>query len=396
MAEILVMPKLGLTMEEGALNAWLVNEGEEVTVSQPLCEVETEKLSTEVESPFSGTLLRTIAPASSVPVGAPIAIIGEPGEDIGHLSLHGEEKPADPEVSTQPTAEQSETTAEADVVSSPGQGQFASPVARKMAKSHGIDLDSIDGSGPRGRITRADVERAVEDSSTGRVQPLNDDSIEKPSAMRRAIAANMSASAIIPQFTLERDVDVTRLDSYLHDLFAHEGDSGRPTLADAVANAVAKALPDHPGFLTSWEEEGVRRRTQVNLGVAVALADGLVVPVIEGADTLSLPEITERRRELQKQVTAGTAPSLSAQPAVFTLTNLGSLGVDRFHALVSPGESGILAIGRMRKQGDSRTVTLALSCDHRVVDGADGARLLGAIAATLEADQPSEVFGGEG
>ena len=395
MAEIIVMPKLGLTMEEGALNAWLVKEGEAVTLSQPLCEVETEKLSAEVESPFGGILLRTIAPASSVPVGAPIAIIGRSGEDISHLALHGEEVSTVLDGSVEPAVGQPKTSTAAEVTSSRVEGHVASPVARKMAKEHGVDLETIDGSGPGGRITRADVERAVDTFSPSRRQARSEDRLQKPSAMRRAIAASMSASAAIPQFTLERNVDVTGLNSFLRDLFANESSSRRPSLADAVASAVAKALPDHPGFLTSWDEEGLRVRTHVNLGIAVALADGLVVPIIQDANTLSLPEIAERRRELQKQVTTGTAPSLSAQPPVFTLTNLGSLGVDRFHALVNPGESGILAIGRMRAQGDSHTVTLALSCDHRVVDGADGARLLSAVAGTLEADQPAEAFGGE-
>ena len=140
MAEIIVMPKLGLTMEEGALNAWLVKEGEAVTLSQPLCEVETEKLSAEVESPFGGILLRTIAPASSVPVGAPIAIIGRSGEDISHLALHGEEVSTVLDGSVEPAVGQPKTPTAAEVTSSRVKSHVASPVARKMAKEHGVDL----------------------------------------------------------------------------------------------------------------------------------------------------------------------------------------------------------------------------------------------------------------
>jgi pyruvate dehydrogenase E2 component (dihydrolipoamide acetyltransferase) len=371
-AEVVVMPKLGLTMESGELVAWLKDVGEAITVGERLCEVETDKLTVEVESPAAGVLLARIEPAPGIPVGAPVAVVGAPGEDVSAISLFGP-SPAQvgksagplPAGSVQPQAPLRKTlTAVAP----------SSPAARRRAMELGIDVTRVQGTGPGGRVTLADIEAAARDStsmSPGESVP------DPPSRLRRATAEAMSISAGIPQFRLERDVDVTSL---LERLAAQA--APRPTIADAVIVAVARALTRHPAFLRSWDGGDIRQRDRVNIGVAVALDEGLVVPVLADADQLDIAGVAGARRLLQQQAKEGRV--VSSAPAVFTVSNLGPFGVDRFTALVNPPESGILAIGRVHAHDAGREVTLTLSADHRVVDGLDGARLLADVAEALE------------
>lgn len=238
----------------------------------------------------------------------------------------------------------------------------------------GVDVGRVRGTGPGGRVTLADVEEAAvrDDTGVSSAQPAT----ATPSPLRRATAEAMSISAGIPQFSLERDVDVTAL---LERLAALE--APRPSIADAVIVALACGLGRHPAFLRSWDNGVFRLRDHINIGVAVALDEGLVVPVLTDADQLGIAEVATARRQLQEQARAGRLGS-GAQ-AVFTVSNLGPFGIDRFSALVNPPESGILAIGRVRGAGLRREVTLTLSADHRVVDGLDGARLLADVARTL-------------
>lgn len=401
MAEVVVMPKLGLTMEHGELVAWLKEVGEAVGVGERLCEVETDKLTVEVESPAGGVLLARVEPGAGVPVGAPVAIVGEPGEDVSTIALFDPSKPfaetpAAPfaETPAAPFAETPAAPAQQSAAGPPANTPAAvpaadspsSPAARKRARELGVEVSLIRGSGPGGRVTLADVEAAAGDGGAGRDGTAGPASTQvtpgrtaavTPSRLRRATAEAMSISARIPQFSLERDVDVTGL---LEALAAHP--PPRPGLADAVIVAVARALTRHPAFLRSWDDGQIRSRDRVNIGVAVALADGLVVPVLADADRLDLAQVASARRQLQEQARRGRLAS-TAQ-AVFTVTNLGPFGVDRFRALVNPPEPGILAIGRARERNSKQEVTLTLSADHRVVDGLDGARLLADVAEALE------------
>ena len=377
MAEVVVMPKLGLTMEHGELVGWLKEVGEAVSLGERLCEVETDKLTVEVESPAPGVLLARIEPGAEIPVGAPVAIVGAPGEDISAIRLfdhsdpladtpavpvleHSAESPADPR-------------AAANLAGSP-----SSPAARKRAAELGVEMSLIRGTGPGGRVTLADVEAAARD---GGVKSGGPAAPAAPSRLRLATAEIMSISAGIPQFSLERDVDVTDL---WQALAARE--APRPSIADAVIAALARALTRHPAFLRFWDHGEIRAHDRINIGVAVALDDGLVVPVLPDADRLDIAEVAAARRQLQEHAKRGRLPS-SAQ-AVFTVSNLGPFGVDRFTALVNPPEPGILAIGRTRARAARQEVTLTLSADHRVVDGLDGARLLAEVADTLEEGIP--------
>jgi pyruvate dehydrogenase E2 component (dihydrolipoyllysine-residue acetyltransferase) len=372
-AEVVVMPKLGLTMEHGELVSWLKEVGEAVSVGERLFEVETDKLTVEVESPAPGVLLARIAPAPGVPVGAPVAVVGAEGEDVSAIRLFDlSNQPADspavpaPARSTEPQADPRAAVNSADSPSS--------PAARKRARELDVELALIRGTGPGGRVTLADVEAAAQDSRAASNGPT---ASAAPSRLRRATAEIMSISAGIPQFSLERDVDVTGL---LQALAARE--APRPGIADAVIVALAGALTRHPGFMRSWNDGEILAHDRVNIGVAVALDDGLVVPVLADADRLGIAGVASARRQLQEQAMRGRLAS-SAQ-AVFTVSNLGPFGVDRFTALLNPPESGILAIGRARVRDTRQEVTLTLSADHRVVDGLDGARLLADVAETLE------------
>lgn len=375
MAQVVVMPKLGLTAREGLLSSWLVEVGGAVAVGGPLCEIETDKITAEMESPGEGTLLARIDPDVVVPVGAPIAVIGAPGEDVAHISLFDAAAAA---AATGPAGGAEETS----VAVAPEAGRVAaSPAARRRAEEIGVPLGSVLGTGPGGRITLEDVEAVgVPAGSAGVAR-------EEPTRLRRAIAEAMSLSAAVPQFTLEREVDVTDLLERLEGSADPQG----PGVADAIAVATARAIRAHDVFLRSWADGAFGRHPDVHLGVAVAVDDGLVVPVVRHADRMSPRAFAAARRRLQEQTRAGKLASTEVRGAVFTISNLGPFGVDRFRALVNPPESGILAIGRVRELSGRRIVSLSLSADHRVVDGAQGARLLAEIAGPLE-EAPGELL----
>jgi pyruvate dehydrogenase E2 component (dihydrolipoamide acetyltransferase) len=372
-AEVVVMPKLGLTAKEALLSTWLVEVGGTVAVGDPLCEIETDKITNEMESPGAGTLLARIDPDVVVPVGAPIAVIGAPGEDVADISLFATPAPAGAASAEGDPAESAVAPAETGVAPAPGAGRIAaSPVARRRAEELGVPLESILGTGPGERITLDDVEAAgVRDTAVVS---------EEPSRLRRAIAEAMSLSAAIPQFTLEREVDVTDLLERLEG----SADPQVPSVADAIGVAAARAIRVHSAFLRSWADGAFARHDDVHLGVAVAVDDGLIVPVVRRADRMGAGTFAAVRRSLQERTRAGKLASAEVTGAVFTISNLGPLGVDRFRALVNPPESAILGIGRVREISGRRIVSLSLSADHRVVDGAQGARLLGEIARQLE------------
>jgi pyruvate dehydrogenase E2 component (dihydrolipoamide acetyltransferase) len=265
-------------------------------------------------------------------------------------------------------------------------------VARKRAGQLGVELTTVAGSGPGGRITMKDIDDAIAARShQGTATPAGSPALttvraaggrsEVPSRLRSAIATAMSLSAAVPQFSLERDVDVDDIRSIL------AGSIGRdvsPSLADAIGVATARAIGRHEIFLRQWDEGLFRYADGVHLGLAVAVEDGLIVPVLRDADRLSVEAFSIARRDLQARTLAGKLGSDEVFGAAFTISNLGPFGVDRFRALVNPPESGILAIGRARGVEGRLVVTLTLTADHRVVDGAQGARLLGEIARHLE------------
>src|SRR5919108_1075382 len=368
MPQIVVMPKMGLTATEAELSSWLVEIGQGISEGDLLCEIETDKITNEVESPASGVLLMRIEPGVVVPVGEPIAVLGAPSEDVSGIRLYGSEAERVSAPAAGPEAREEERSDEA------ARGRVkSSPAARQRAQELGVPLHEGVGSGPSGRVTLEDGEAASE--STERAY-------EEPTRLRRAIARSMSLSASVPQFSLERDVDVGALAAGLEDY--HPSDETRPGIADAIGVALCRGLRSQPRFLRSWVGDRFEIHREVDVGIAVALEEGLIVPVMRGADRLTVAEFAVGRRDLQERVRKGRLSSGEASGAVFTLSNLGPLGVDRFTALVNPPESGILAVGRVHSRAGRRDLSLTLSADHRVVDGADGARLLAGIAHSLE------------
>jgi len=374
-------------MDEGRIVAWHKREGDAVAAGEVLFEVETDKATMEVESPAAGTLRRILYSAdSSAPVATVIALISDTADEPLPSELLGAELPkpslrADPQPSSaggppgalgpseaQPLAESSE-----DRVRS-------SPAARKRAQELGVDISKVHGSGPGGRVTMEDVETA----STSPAAPSGERR-EPLSRMRRAIAERMTRSVREqPQFSISRDVDM----SAANEARTKAGAS----YTDAIVAACAKALRDHPRLRGRIEDDALVISDAIHVGIAIALDDGLLVPVLRDADRKDLSKLARERERLEQHARAGKLAEHELGGAVFTVSNLGTLGVDRFTAIVNPPEAAILALGRVTdrviaKDGSALVrpvATLTLSVDHRVADGATAARYLTAVAERLE------------
>lgn len=368
-----ILPKLGLTMDEGRVVAWHRAPGDLVREGDVLFEVETDKATLEVPSPVAGVLRRILVPMDAVaPVATVVALITtSPDEPI-------DEPAAVPAAPSPPPA------ARPAGPGTPAGGaatSFAtSPAARKLAAALGVDLAAVrPASGTR--ITTEDVEAAANatprQTAGERRVPLT--------RMRRAIAEAMTRSSReAPQFSIERDVDLGGTDAARQAVGA--------SYTDIVVAAVAKALAGHPRLRARFDGDAIVERDGVHVGLAVALDDGLIVPVIRDADRKDLGALARERQRLEQGARAGRLAADDLSGAVISVSNLGPLGVDRFTAIVNPPEAVILAMGRVRDRVVVRdgtpavrpTVTLTLSVDHRVADGADAARFLADVAKHLE------------
>ncbi|MDX6593578.1 MAG: hypothetical protein QOJ13_2774 [Gaiellales bacterium] len=402
MAELIVLPKLGLTMEDGKVSAWLAGEGDEVRAGQAVVEVETYKATVEVESPIDGVLLAALPPGTVAPAGATIGVVGAPGEDAAGLLWEGDGNGTRVAVRTPPP----------DLPTPSQQRVIASPVARKRAVELGIDLGTVHGTGPGGRIQLSDLEVATErvgspvaspdqsapttaggaspGSALNRTDPTSRELPMTP--MRRAIAASMSASAAIPQFTADAEVDCSVL---MHLQEALRGVGVSLSISDVLTAAVARSLSAHPALTRVFTDTGLIRHEEISIGIAVAIDDGLLVPVIHDAGSRSLAGIAAERRRLTKAAHAGRLSERDMTGGVFTISNLGPLGLRRFRALVHPGEAAILAVGAVTDRPFAVEgalvvrpgLSLSISCDHRSVDGAHAARFMGYLVEAIE--QPS-------
>ena len=356
MARPVRMPPLGATTDELRILRWLKPVGSAVAQGEILLEVETDKATLEVEAAVSGTLLAVLhGPGDEVAVGETLGFIGEPGEDV----------PA----------------AEAPV---PARKRQAVPVARKLAQEHGIDLGSVDGSGPGGRIEKQDVLALIESAP-----PPEGETAVSPH--RRAVAERLTRSVqTIPQFSASVDVDMTRAAA----LLASERGGGLAglTYTHLLLRATAAALREQSGLNRLWVSEGprVRELNRADVGLAVAGEETLLVVTIPEPDALGLPELVELTAHAESQAREGKVAS--AGPAAITVSNLGMFGVDRFAAIVDPDQTAILAVGAVADrlsavEGEARVVPrveLTLTVDHRVVDGVIAAKFLAAIRASLE------------
>lgn len=390
MAVDVIMPAMGATQETGRLVRWFRREGDSITKGELLMEVETGKSVVEVEAPASGILARvTATPEDDIPVGQTIALILQAGEDPsggGGPPVAGGRRKAPARQTTKgaPVAPGSVASGSSSV------GRLlASPAARRLAKERGVELAGVQGTGPDGAVVARDVlspsPGVLVDSGAGAPAP--------PDPMRRIIGERMTLSKqTAPHFYLSMDVDMTGVEAR-RDALKQPGAGPAPSVNDFVLKAASQALAESPAMNAAWTEGSIRQFGEVNLGVAVAVDGGLVVPVIRNADRLGLDELARRSRELARQARSGRLKPGDCQGGTFTVSNLGMFGVDSFVAIIHPPQCAILAVGRVAPRvvphGDDIAVrpmlTMTLSADHRVVDGAIAARFLQRVRQHLEA-----------
>jgi len=397
MATKVVMEALSPTMEEGRLVEWKKNEGDAVAVGDVLAEVETDKAVMELVARAAGVLIKRLVPAgTTVPVAQPVAWIGAAGEAVpGEAASVNVEvmqvAPAQP-VAAAPVLPTTPAAKAAPIAVPVLSGRVkASPLARRIAAEQGVDLARVTGTGPEGRIIRRDLDDLASADATEGISLSTFEDIPL-SQMRKAIAKRLVQSiGPIPTFYLTAEVDMERAHDARTALLALD-DKGKFSFNDLIIRATAAALRQHPNVNAWWLDDHIRQWHDVNIGVAVAIDDGLITPIIRHADRKGLREISAEVREL-----AGRARAKKLQPdeytgATFSISNLGMFGIDEFTAIINPPEAAILAVGRIEQKAvvtDGRIearwrMRITLSCDHRAIDGASGAAFLKTLVGMLE------------
>jgi pyruvate dehydrogenase E2 component (dihydrolipoamide acetyltransferase) len=402
-------------MESGTIVRWLKAEGDSVERDEPLYELDTEKVTQEVEAPVAGVLLRILAgEGEEIEVGKPICVIGEPGEEApadgnGAAPAAAEPEPAaEPQAVAEPEpAAQSGPEPAAEAPSRPeppepnrdrpteGERLKASPLARRIAKERGIDLRRIDGTGPDGRIVAEDVERAAA-APAWEQKPVpvtaGSEAVQLTS-VRRTIARRLSEAWQAPHFAISMSADMRRAIELRERLveLTPEG-APRPTYSDVLTRICAAALLRHPDLNAHYEGDSVRLFQTANVGLAVAIPNGLVVPVIRHVETLSVAEVAAARAELVARTRESRLQPDDLEGGTFTISNLGMYGVERFFAVLNPPQVAILAVGSIEERAvvaDGDVVArpqmeMTLSCDHRAVDGATASEFLRTLRQLLE------------
>lgn len=423
------MPKMSDTMEEGVLVAWLAEEGATVAAGDVIAQVETDKATMDLEVYDDGVLLkRVVGEGDSVPIGALIAVLGKDGEDVSGIlsnynggSASAASAPAEEAAPAQEVALSTgdgAATTQAPAVKADNGRIKASPLARRMADEHNLDLATVSGSGPEGRIVRRDVESLIasgqpvatpsapaamskpqQPAPAAQAPSVSSDAYEAIplSQMRKAISRRLSESKFTaPHFYLTVDVDMQQVFSFRKELNELALAQGREKISfnDLITKACALALREHPYVNASYleNESEIRLHNEIHVAIAVAIDEGLITPVIRNADQKGLGQISVETREL-----AGKAREKKLQPhefegSTFSTSNLGMFGIEEFTAIINPPNACILAIGAIRdvpivRDGNivpGKQMKLSLSCDHRVVDGATGAQFLNTVKQYLE------------
>jgi pyruvate dehydrogenase E2 component (dihydrolipoamide acetyltransferase) len=451
MADQVTLPRLGQGMEAGTIVRWLKEEGDAVDRDEPLYELDTEKVTQEVEAGVSGVLLKILVPeGQEVEVGRPIAVIGEQGEEVPDAPPSAEagadgapvtQEPSSGEASPDgappqavPAADEALATSAEAPAPAPrqdderGEGRRAaaaaaaeaparpepaaresappatapadarikaSPLARRIAKERGIDLRRVSGTGPDGRIVAEDVERAAAAPPwEAKPLPLEETAETVPlTSVRRTIARRLTEAWQAPHFAISMTADMTRaiaLRERLVELTPE--DTARPTFSDVVTKLVAAALLRHPDVNAHYETGEVRRFSTVNVGLAVAIPNGLVVPVIHGCERLTIPQIAAARVDIVSRTRAGELKPEDLEGGTFTISNLGMYGVERFFAVLNPPQVAILAVGAIEDRVVAMDgapsvrpmMEMTLSCDHRALDGATASEFLADVERFLE------------
>ncbi|MEO8290049.1 MAG: dihydrolipoamide acetyltransferase family protein [Gaiellaceae bacterium] len=417
MSNQVTLPRLGQGMETGTIVRWLKSEGEKVEKGEPLYELDTEKVTQEVEAESSGVLLKIMAgEGEEIEVGKPIAVIGEAGEKVAEAPEAEAEEPT--EVTEGEPAEEGDPAPEREEEREGGReagpegplepeqrvdgngdagGRVkASPLARRIARERGIELSGLRGTGPEGRIVAEDVERAgaspgsapgVAAAATGEIE------VVKLNQMRKTIARRMTEAWQAPAFQIAMSADMRASMRLREALLARVDEGGvRPTYSDILTKVVALALMRHRDMNAHFAGDSVQLFPSANIGIAVAVPHGLVVPVIPSCESRSIPDIAAARADLVERTRGGKLRAGDLENGTFTISNLGMYCVERFTAVLNPPQAGILAVGAIEKRAvveDEEIVArprmdMTLTVDHRSVDGATAAEFLATVKAFLE------------
>jgi pyruvate dehydrogenase E2 component (dihydrolipoamide acetyltransferase) len=428
MATKVIMPKLSPTMEEGQIARWLKKEGDKVSMGEPLAEIDTDKATMEMQALTNGVLRKIIVKeGESAPLGQLIGIVGEPDEDISSLLNEATTKASPPPTTEQPKAT-AETPAEPPSTEAPrpvaaesapsqpsGNGAagrlIVSPLAARMAAEAGIDLRSLRGSGPGGRIIKKDIEQAMSTQPAqapaaktpfrlieGRpaqlpviagASPYRD---EPSSEIRKTIAKRLVTSlGPVPHFFLTTEIEMDRAAEMRRNINALDPDL-KISINDIIIKIAAAALMQHPEVNASFQDKFLRYYERADIGVAVAIEEGLITPVVRSADQKSLSQIASEVRELAERARTRKLKPEEYTGATFSVSNLGMFGIDEFTAIINPPEGAILAVGAMSPKPVVREneivirqmMRVTMSCDHRIIDGATGARFLQTFKKILE------------
>lgn len=406
MAVAIKLPRMSDTMEEGTIVSWLVQVGDTVKAGDMIADVETDKATMELENFEKGEILHlNVEEGQTVPVETVIAIVGKKGEDYQDLLTAApaektaeepaqedtttEDTPATPSTPSQPAAE-----SVAQPASSNSNGRvFVSPLAKKMAEERGIDLNTVSGTGDNGRIIKRDIENHVPSAPAASASVLGTESYEDipVTQMRKTIAKRLAQSKFTaPHFYLTMEVRMDNAIAARKQM--NEYSDQKISMNDLVVKAAAIALRKHPAINSAWLGDKIRVNHHIHIGVAVAVEDGLLVPVVRFADHKSLSQIGAEVKDL-----AGKAKNKELQPKdwegnTFTISNLGMFGIDEFTAIINPPDACILAVGGSKEtvvieNGEMKpghVMKVTLSCDHRVVDGVTGAQFLQTFKSLLE------------
>jgi pyruvate dehydrogenase E2 component (dihydrolipoamide acetyltransferase) len=426
-ADEVKLPRLGQGMEVGTIVKWLKSEGDRVEKGEPLYELDTDKVTQEVEADFSGVLLKIAIPEGEVPVGRTIAVIGEEGEeaevaDEGEAQEVEKRKSADEgatqeveereeeegspgaareserergrEASAEPTEQVTEIKEPEPSGRQDGGRVKASPLARRIARERDIDLAALAGTGPEGRIVAEDVERAVVGATTGPAPAAapGDVEVEQLSSVRKTIARRLTEAWQAPAFQISMSADMSRARE-LHERLAElAGEGPRPTLTDILTKACAAALMRHRAVNARFAGDAIERYPSADIGLAVAIPDGLVVPIIRKCERRTIAELAAARADVVERARAGKLTQDDLEGGTFTISNLGMYGVEQFVAVLNPPQASILAVGAVEERPVARDgelairqlMTLTLTCDHRALDGATASDFLRTVKSFLE------------
>ncbi len=407
MATEVKLPRLGQGMESGTIVKWLKSEGDSVEKGEPLYELDTDKVTQEVEADASGVLLKIAIAEGEVEVGKTIGVIGEQGEEVDTSVDEDEQEegsaaPAreeERERGREASADVSEQVTQITPAEPSGDGRVkASPLARRIARERGIDLHSVAGTGPEGRVVAEDVERTAASAAprppaaVAAAAPTDGVEVEQLSSMRKTIARRLTEAWQAPVFQLSLSVDMGRALELRKRLVELHGDGVKPTINDLLTKVCAAALLRHRSVNALYKGDSVELYPTANIGIAVAVPNGLVVPVITSCERRSVAEIAAERAALVERARAGKLQQADLDGGTFTISNLGMYGIEQFVAVLNPPQAAILAVGATEDKVvvvDGEVVVrprmeVTLTCDHRAVDGATGAEFLRDVKAFLE------------